>query len=105
MAEKTSMLLWDGCTELAGCIIAAVQGREVVIQEATGVDDDEDEEEVELSEDDELDHAEDLEDDDVGFQMNFARKPRSVRRRALIDSPDPTTEGMPHSLHQSWHIS
>ena len=85
--------MWWG-VELAGCIIAAVQGREVVIQEATGVDDDEDEG-VELSEDDELEHAEDLE-EDVGFH-NFARRPRSQRKRTLIDSPDPTTtEGAPH---------
>lgn len=81
--------------ELAGCIIAAVQGREVVIHEATGVDDDEDEEGVEISGDDELENA-DEEEEDVSF-YNFARRPRSQRRRALIDSPDPTSEGALHS--------
>lgn len=81
--------------ELAGCIIAAVQGREVVIHEATGVDGDEDEEDVEISEDDEIEDGEE-EEEGVGFH-NFARRPRSQRKRALIDSPDPTSEGAPHS--------
>lgn len=75
-----------GAAELAGCIIAAVQGRELVINEAVGEIDDEDEDDVDVSDDDA-----DLGDDDVvhhenaGFQQ-FSRRPRTQRRRSVLDN-------------------